>query len=78
MLVGRTAADSADGNSFVKRTKIVVPLNYLSNFWRSLEMPSTHFYQCSTYVDSRKLVFTSKMIDKHQWKSDILSKDEGQ
>ena len=28
-----------NGESFVKDTKIVVPLNYLSNFWRSLEMP---------------------------------------
>ena len=37
ILVGKTA-DAADGNSFVKNTKIVVPLKYLSNFWRSLEM----------------------------------------
>ena len=28
-----------NGNSFVKDTKIVVPLKYLSKFWRSLEMP---------------------------------------
>ena len=26
-------------NSFIKDAKIVVPLKYLSNFWRSLEMP---------------------------------------
>ena len=26
-------------NSFLKNTKIVVPLKYLRNFWRSLEMP---------------------------------------
>ena len=32
-------ADATDGNSFVKNTKIDVPLEYLSNFWRSLEMP---------------------------------------
>ena len=37
-LAGKTE-DVADGNSFVTNTKIVVPLNYLSNFWRSLEMP---------------------------------------
>ena len=37
-LVGKTA-DAANNNSFVKNTKIVVPLNYLSNFWRTLEMP---------------------------------------
>ena len=26
-------------NNYVKNTKIVVPLKYLSNFWRLLEMP---------------------------------------
>ena len=36
-LVGKTA-DAGDENSFVKNTKIVVPLKYLGNFWRSLEM----------------------------------------
>ena len=37
-LLGKTA-DHNDGKSFVKNAKIVVPLKYLSNFWRSLEMP---------------------------------------
>ena len=37
-LAGETK-DAANGNSFVKITKIVFPLKYLSNFWRSLEMP---------------------------------------
>ena len=37
-LVEKTAI-AAGENSFVKDTKIVVPLKYLSNFWRSLEMP---------------------------------------
>ena len=36
-LVGKTA-DAAGGNTFVKNTKIVVLLKYLSRFWRSLEM----------------------------------------
>ena len=36
-LVGRTT-DYVNSNSFVKNTKCVVPLKYLSNFWRSLEM----------------------------------------
>ena len=32
--------DDADGNDrSIKNTKIVVPLKYLSNFFRSLEMP---------------------------------------
>ena len=39
-LVERTAdVDNDNKNSFVKNTKTVVPLKYLSNFWRSLEMP---------------------------------------
>ena len=36
-LVGKTANHN-DGKSSVKDTKIVAPLKYLSNFWRSLEM----------------------------------------
>ena len=36
-LVGKTA-DVDNGNSFLKNTKIVFPLKYLRNFWRSLEM----------------------------------------
>ena len=31
--------DYANLNSFVKNTKIIVSLKYLSNFWRLLEMP---------------------------------------
>ena len=37
-LVGKTA-NYHNTNSTVKDAKIVVPLKYLSNFWRSLEMP---------------------------------------
>ena len=38
-LVGKTS-DAVDGtNSSVKDTKIVVPLKYLSSFWRSSKMP---------------------------------------
>ena len=40
-LVGKTVnAGNNITNSSVKNTKIVVPLKYLSKFWRSLEMPS--------------------------------------
>ena len=38
-LLGKTANVINNTNSSVKTTKIVVPLKYLSNFWRSLEMP---------------------------------------
>ena len=37
-LVGK-AANHNDGKSTVKDAKIVVPLKYLNNFWKSLEMP---------------------------------------
>ena len=36
-LIGDTVADGA--NRKKENVKIAVPLNYLSNFWRSLEMP---------------------------------------
>ena len=35
------------------------------------------FDQCSTYVETRFVVFTSKMFEKHLWKSDILSIEAG-
>ena len=38
-LLGKTANAVNNTNSFVKEAKIVVPLKYLSNIWRSLEMP---------------------------------------
>ena len=37
-LVGKTEDAVNNKNSSVKNTKTVVPLKYLSNFWRSLEM----------------------------------------
>ena len=37
-LVGKTANHN-DGKSSVKDAEIVVSLKYLSNFWRSLQMP---------------------------------------
>ena len=38
-LVEKTTGAFANAKRFVKKQKIVVPLKYLSNFWRSLEMP---------------------------------------
>ena len=35
------------------------------------------FDQCSTSVETRLLVVTTKMFEKHLWQSDILSKDPG-
>ena len=44
----RKTADQNDGKSSVKDTKIVVPLKYLSNFWKSLEIP---LINCKVYVE---------------------------
>ena len=46
-LVGKTKHHN-DGKSFVKDTKIVVPLKYLGNFWRSLEML---LINCKVYLE---------------------------
>ena len=46
-LVGKTA-NHDDGESSVKDAKIVVPLKYLSDFWRSLEMP---LINCKVYIE---------------------------
>ena len=40
-LIGDLEADATDGK--VKNTKITIPLKYLSNFWRSLEIPLINF-----------------------------------
>ena len=37
-VMGKTANHN-NGKSSVKDAKIIVPLKYLSNFWRSLELP---------------------------------------
>ena len=45
-LLGKTADTVNNTNSSVKDAKIVVPLKYLSNFWRSLEMPLINCKVC--------------------------------
>ena len=47
-LLGKTADAVANANSSVKEAKIIVPLKYLSNFWRSLEMP---LINCKVYLE---------------------------
>ena len=47
-LSGKTTSAIASTNSSVKDAKIVVPLKYLSNFWRSLEMP---LINCKVYLE---------------------------
>ena len=47
-LLGKTADAVNNTNSSVKEAKIVVPLKYLSNFWRSLEM---QLINCKVYLE---------------------------
>ena len=47
-LLGKTADAVNNTDSSVKDAKIVVPLKYLSNFWRSLEMPLT---DCKVFLE---------------------------
>ena len=47
-LVGKTANAVNRTNSSVKSIKIVDPLNRVSNFWRSLEMP---LMNCKIYLE---------------------------
>ena len=47
-LLGKTADAVGNTNSSVKEAKIVVLLKYLSNFWRSLEMP---LINCKVYLE---------------------------
>ena len=47
-LLGKTADAVNNTNSSIKDAKIVVPLKYLSNFWRSLEMP---LINCKVYLE---------------------------
>ena len=45
-LLGNPVA--ADGNGVLRNAKIVVPLKYLSNFFRTLEMP---LINCKIYLE---------------------------
>ena len=51
-LVGKTADSVSNTNSSVKDAKIVAPLKYLSNFWRSLKMP---LINCKVYLELNRI-----------------------
>ena len=51
-----TATKSADGT---KNVKILVPLKYLSNFWRALEMPLINCEINLTLTWSEKCIISS-------------------
>ena len=51
-LVGKTAVGVNNTNSSVKNKKNVVPLKYLTNFWRSLEMLLTN---CKIHLELNRI-----------------------
>ena len=55
--LGKTADAVYNRNSPLKDDKIVAPLKYLSNFWRSLEMPliNCKFYLELNWIEKRIL-----------------------
>ena len=50
-LLGKIANHN-DRKGFVNDAKIVVPLKYLINFWRSLEMP---LINCNVYLELNRI-----------------------
>ena len=52
ILLRKTANAVNNTNSSVKDAKIVLPLKYLSNFWRSLEMP---LINCKVYLEINQI-----------------------
>ena len=55
VLIGKTADAVNNTNSLVKNTKIVFPWKYLSNFWRSLEMPLMYWRLAKFRIMDAKL-----------------------
>ena len=60
-LVGKTADAVNNTNNSLKNTAIVVPLKYLNNIWRSLEMPLTNWkiYLESNWIEDCTLSSTA-------------------
>ena len=64
-LLGKTANAVNNTNSSVKDAKIVVPLKYLRNFWRSLEMPLINWIEgciLSSARNSAKFAITDAKL----------------
>ena len=64
-LLGKTANAVNNTNSSVKDAKIVVPLKYLSNFWRSLEMP---LINCKVFLELSWIEDCSLSSKLSSWK----------
>ena len=63
LILGKTAANNNDGNIAGRvHVEIMVPLKYLSNFWRTLEMPLINFEIELILIWSRSSVIISTNI----------------
>ena len=62
-LLGKTGDAVNNMNSSVKEAKIVAPLKYLSNFWRSLEMP---LMNCKVYLELNWIEYCCLMLETLQ------------
>ena len=62
-LLEKTANPVNNTNSSVKDAKIVVPLKYLSNFWRSLEIP---LMNCKVYLELNWVEYCCLMLETLQ------------
>ena len=49
-----------EGNNTEKEVEIVVPLNHLSNFWRTLDIPLINYQKNLILNCSKNFVLTSK------------------
>ena len=58
-------------NNRTKDDEIVVPLKYLSNFWRTLDMPLIHCEVSLTLTLSKNCVLTSKATRKANLGADL-------
>ena len=64
-LLGKTTIAAGCTNSSIKDAKIVVPIKYLSSFWRSLEMPLTN---CKVYLELNWIAYCILSSARHSAK----------
>ena len=60
--IGKTVDAVNNTNNSVKDTKVVVPLKYLSDFWRSLEMPIITYWILSSAGNCAKFEITDAKL----------------
>ena len=56
-ILGNTVADGANGS--LKNETVVVPLKYLNNFWKSLEIP---IINCKVELELQSIAFCLQLV----------------